>query len=279
MKETPKEMRKQAGIRRWLRGVVILFVVPLVGLPIASTDALASVGSPSSEGAWKAAHDTDPHVPITNGAHHTGRPANHPGALMALSAPTDFSIGQDQEGQQTTYWCGPAAEAEALGLLSLTYLQSSEATALKTTTSGTAWSGVNANVSAQFQTSHPMRDVLSYQYYLTYNIDPAYAVVAVPYTPSQTDINNYVSHLTFDISNYWPVIGNAWEVAGYAHLTGHPMNQTIFHWFTIYGYHGSGSTTSYEDSATTVWSTVPAYTDSFSSSTMVGILGGRGYVW
>ena len=202
-----------------------------------------------------------------------------PMVAVTMAAPTDFSIGQNQQGQQKTYWCGPAAMSEADGFLGSSYSQTSEATTLKTDTNGTAWSGVNANVPAAYLTGHPMRDVLVYHYYVLTGIDAAYAVVSVPYTPTQTDVNKYVSNLTFDISNYWPVVGNAWEVAGYAHLTGHPSNQTIFHWFTIYGYHSSGSRTSYEDSATTVWSTVPAYTDSFSSSTLVTILGGRGYVW
>lgn len=86
--------------------------------------------------------------------------------------------------------------------------------------------------------------------------------------------------MTNDISNYWPVIGDAWEVAGYPHLNGHPPNGTFFHWFTIIGYDSSGTYTTYEDSATSVWpNTVPAVTSYFSSNTLVGIIGGRGYIW
>ena len=76
-----------------------------------------------------------------------------------------------------------------------------------------------------------------------------------------------------------PIAGDAWEVAGGPHLTGHPASQTIFHWFTVIGYGNYAATTTYEDSATSVWSSVPAYTFGFSSQTLVTILGGRGYVW
>lgn len=124
-----------------------------------------------------------------------------------------------------------------------------------------------------------MRDTFDYQYDVNHGFNPGYYVVGLQYTPNQTDINNYKTNLQTDISNYWPVIANAWEVAGYSHLTGHPKNQTIYHWFTIVGYDNYAAQTWYEDSATTVWSTVPAYTTNFDTPTIVGILGGRGYLW
>lgn len=257
-----------------------MFALALPATAMADGSVPRSPSSAAALGAWKAAHDTDPHVAITNGPHHQGVSPLHQGYVAPLTVPSDFLIGTNQQGQQTGYWCGPAAVSEAMGLMGPQYSQSSEAWYLKTTTDGTAWSGVNANVPASFQTGYPVRDVINYQYYL-YRWNPYYAVVAVPYTPTQTDINNYISHLTYDISNWWPVVGDAWEVAGYPqyHLTGHP-DITIFHWFTIIGYQNYGNYTSYEDSATTVWpNTVPAYTYNFSSSTLVVILGGRGYVW
>jgi hypothetical protein len=61
------------------------------------------------------------------------------------------------------------------------------------------------------------------------------------------------------------------------------MNQTIFHWFDIRGYQASGGVTDYEDSvhgASSIgWSSaVPAYS-ALASSTIVSILGARGYDW
>jgi hypothetical protein len=259
---------------------VFAVALPTSALAVGSGEGIATTDV-TALGAWKAAHDTDPHTPIVNGPHHTGRPLMYQGAPTMLTVPSSFLIGQNQQGQQQTYWCGPAAEAEADGLLGSSYAQSSEASTLKTTTDGTAWSGVNANVPSQWLTQHPMRDVLVYHYYARTGIDAAYAVVAVPYTPTQSDINKYISNLTFDISNYWPVIGDAWEVAGYPHLTNHPHNLTIFHWFTVIGYQNYGNQTWYEDSATTMaWTpAVPAYTSNFDTPTLVLILGGRGYIW
>jgi len=80
-----------------------------------------------------------------------------------------------------------------------------------------------------------------------------------------------------------PLAGDAYEVAGGPHLVGHPVNQTIFHWFDIRGYQNSGATTDYEDSvhgASSIgWAaTVPAYS-SLPSSTIVNIVGARGYDW
>jgi hypothetical protein len=232
-----------------------------------------------SQGAWKAAHDTDPHTPIINGTGHQGMSVRGGRALARLSAPSDFLVGQNQQGQLNGYYCGPAAEAEIMGLFYVTYDQNTQASYLRTTTGGTAWSGVNANIPAPWPTGYPMRDVLDYEYDVNLGSNPSYLVAGLPYTPSQTDINNYINRMTADVSNYWPVIGDAWEVAGYAHLTGHPKNQTIYHWFTIIGYHNYGNQTWYEDSATTVWSTVPAYTSNFDTPTIVGILGGRGYIY
>jgi hypothetical protein len=81
-----------------------------------------------------------------------------------------------------------------------------------------------------------------------------------------------------------PVIGNAYETrySNY-HLVGHPQDRTIFHWFEIRGYYGSGGTTLYEDSvhnATSVswYASVPAYS-SLPSYQIVTIVSGRGYVW
>lgn len=273
-----------SAVKLTFRLVATLAIASTVAaLPISAMARGDSAGLPqvqaSSQGAWKAAHDTDPHSPIINGAHHQGMSPSHQGSLSPLTVPSDFLMGQNQQGQQTGYWCGPATESETVGLLGMSYSQSTEASYLKTDTNGTAWSGVNANVPAQYQTGYPLRDVLDYEFVVDRGWDPNYGVVALQYTPSQTDINNYIGHMTNDISNYWPVIGDAWEVAGYDHLTGHPHNLTIFHIFTINGYNNYGNQTSYEDSATTVWSTVPAYTSGFGTPKLIGILGGRGYIW
>ncbi len=91
--------------------------------------------------------------------------------------------------------------------------------------------------------------------------------------------SNYVSRLGWDIDSDLPLIGDAWETPTSDHLWGHPTDRTIFHWFTIFGYSDYGNETDYMDSATTIWGNVEAYNWSFSSSTLMDIVGGRGYVW
>ena len=97
-------------------------------------------------------------------------------------------------------------------------------------------------------------------------------------------INTYENDLESDIfAVRAPVVGNAWEVPGGYHLTGHPSNSQILHWFEIRGYQSSGASTMYEDSvhgATSIgWSgSVPAYS-TLPSYQIVSIVSGRGYVW
>jgi hypothetical protein len=271
-----------------LRVIVFPVVAVLAAVP---TTALADGSAPgtspsqsqaSAEATYKATHDADPHVPIYNQVRASGA-----FAAVAASVPSDALMTENQQGQSNGYYCGPAAVAEANGeFTESTTSQTTTASQLRTNTNGTAWSGVNANIPSSWITGYPVRDVINYDFYLQYGSNPVYSVAAVPYTPTSTDVNNYKSRMTTDTSAanppYWsgfPVVGDAWEVAGYPHLNGHPKNQTIFHWFTIIGYENYGTYTSYEDSATTLWTSVPKYTLSFSSSTLVGILGGRGYVW
>ena len=105
-----------------------------------------------------------------------------------------------------------------------------------------------------------------------------YGMVWMNGNPTSAQRNAFLSDLQIDVLDYsTPVAGNAWEVRGGPHLAGHP-NQEIFHHFAIGGYNTNSSQIWYTDSATTVWSSVPAYSwfDLYTAET---ILGGRGYVW
>lgn len=103
-----------------------------------------------------------------------------------------------------------------------------------------------------------------------------YEFVWLSYTPTSAERSAFVSRLQTDIGLDTPIVGSAWEVAGGPHMTGHPLNQEIFHIFAIGGY--NSSQVYYTDSATSVWSSVPAYSW-FDTYTMETILGGRGYAW
>lgn len=150
---------------------------------------------------------------------------------------------------------------------------------MNTDSSGTAWSGVNADVPNP--TGHPIPDVLNDRL-SSHGQSFTYVARAVSNPATAADISNYKGFLQADIYQGFPLVGNAFEVPGGPHLIGHP-DTSIKHWFDIRGYSSSGANTDYEDSVHgstgTSWAgPVPAYA-TMSSTTIAHIVGGRGYVW
>lgn len=245
----------------------------------------ATPGSGSSSGTaatYKALHDTDPHLALSSAAQaHLQQKQQAAASYFRIDTCCNRianSINVIEEDQGTTstnkyYFCGPASLDEAVTYKGYGMGQDAAATLLKTDSNGTAWSGVY--IGKGNNTGYPIPDALNYQA----GLGSYYLPVAVPYTPTQTDINNYEFAIKYDIDGAYPVVGDAWEVAGYAHLWNHPTNQTIFHWFDIKGYANSAATTTYVDSAHSVWSAVQPYNVGFDTPTLVLIVGGRGYVW
>jgi Peptidase_C39 like family len=201
--------------------------------------------------------------------------ANIVGAFSSHAAATTGSgygwvDNLNQQGQQRSYWCGPATVSEVAysmyydGRGAIPVSQSTAASYMGTTTDGTSVgafvNGLNAYVG---------RPVAGWNWY---------AFVWLSYSPTSTERSNFVSYLEFDVDRGWPVGGDAWEEAYGPHLKGHPYNQTIFHYVELGGYGSYGGSIYYADSATTVWSTVPPYSW-FDMQTMITILGGRGYAW
>ena len=271
--------------RRFVVSAFVLTIALFVSAGLAQAD----------DTAWKAAHDTDPHLPLTTQQlEMTAQkraaqelfvsglavlPMAAPSATCGSSCdgggsyPSSASLAANQTPQATSYYCGPAAVHEALGALGVSLSQSAAATALHTTTGGTAWSGGGTSPSG-----YPVPDVMNrYQsrnYYVPQPVSSA----------TSSAINTYENDLEMDVSAIRaPLVGDAWETPSGYHLVGHPGSQQIFHWFEIRGYYGSGGTTLYEDSvhgATSIsWSgSVPAYSN-LPSRQIVSIVGGRGYVW
>ncbi|MGD0272813.1 MAG: C39 family peptidase [Gaiellaceae bacterium] len=249
----------------------------------------ASAAPTSNDAAYKAATDTDPHLPLTpyqqqmlalkkqavaNVLSGTASAATvSASSSAAAAATTSDSLSADQNPQKTSYWCGPASVNEALGQMGKWFTQAQLAQELGTTTAGTAWSG------GPTSTGFPVPDVMNAHQTRNY-----YVPNPVSYSPSSTEVNNYKARLVYNISTVGaPLIGDAYEVMGGDHLVGHP-NTNIFHWFDIRGYTNSGAYTMYEDSVhgaedVISWAgNVPAYS-TISSSRIVTIVGGRGYVW
>jgi hypothetical protein len=233
----------------------------------------------ADDSAWKIAHDSDPHSPLTPQQVHmiaTKRSVEcGEGCGSGGTYPSAAHLVANQTPQTENYYCGPAAVHEALDALGVSLTQSAAASALRTTTGGTAWSGVGTRPSG-----YPIPDALNnFQSRNSYVPQP----VAAPATSKA--VTTYEQDLVADIAGVRaPLIGDAWETStSDHHLIGHPTDRTILHWFEIRGYDDSGATTLYEDSvhgATSVsWSAgVPAYS-SLPSSWIVSIVSGRGYVW
>ncbi|HEY3504169.1 MAG TPA: C39 family peptidase [Actinocatenispora sp.] len=266
-------------------------LLPLLAAGLAATTlaapALAAPGAtpergPTTVADWKAAHDTDPHVPLSAAARaaldrRTEAARRH---MAARPEATSRTLRGTQQAQQTSYWCGPAAVSGALAVRGVSLSQTGTANLLRTTTDGTDWSGTNAGVPKAYQTGYPVADVLSYKLHAA---GAKYHPVGLSYDPTAKEKSAYRTRLVTDVDNGWDMVGDAWEAPGGPHLVGHPGNQEIFHWFTIRGYSSSGAYTQYQDSvhgaSSISWASgVPAYS-TMSSDTITTINGGRGYVW
>jgi len=185
--------------------------------------------------------------------------------------PAAKNLRPTQRAQVRGYYCGPATVSEMLAQLGKRVFQTAAARELKTNPSGTNWSD---------NSGYPVPDVLNRN-----QKKNNYVAVALPWSPTSGQVRTFETDLVTDVNHNGgvPLAGNAYEVAGGPHLAGHPVNQTIFHWFDIRGYKNLGAVTDYEDSvhgASSIgWSAaVPAYS-SMASSAIVDILGARGYDW
>jgi hypothetical protein len=185
--------------------------------------------------------------------------------------PVARDLAPTQQPQRYNYYCGPATVSEMLAQMGVTLSQQNAARELGTTGDGTDWSDASG---------YPVPRVLNQ------NQDAnTYVAVGLPWSPTSAQIRTFEIDLVADINDNAgvPLAGNAYEVAGGPHLVGNPVDLTIMHWIDIRGYQDYGAVTDYEDSvhsATTIgWGLdVPGYS-SLASSTMVNILGARGYAW
>jgi hypothetical protein len=187
------------------------------------------------------------------------------------SLPAARDLKATQRAQITGYYCGPATVTEMLAEMGKALGQRKTAAELGTTAGGTDWSDSGG---------YPVPNVLNKNQKLN-----NYVAVGLPWSPTAAQIKVYETDLVTDINHNGgvPLAGDAYEVPGGPHLVGHPVNQTIYHWFDIRGYRKSGATTDYEDSvhgASSIgWAaTVPAYS-SLPSATIAEIVGARGYDW
>jgi Peptidase_C39 like family len=185
--------------------------------------------------------------------------------------PAARDLHATQQAQINGYFCGPATVSEMLAQMGRTVTQRQVAGQLGTNVSGTGWSDLTGNPVARVLNQNQQRN--------------NYLAVDLPWAPTTSQVRAYERNLVTDINHRGgvPLAGDADEVPGGPHLVGHPVNQTIFHWFDIRGYQQYGALTDYEDSvhdASSIgWSaTVPAYS-TLPSATIADIIGARGYDW
>lgn len=195
----------------------------------------------------------------------------------AAVVPWQRSLIATQEPQWTVFYCGPAAITASLRQVAYhhgrTWVldQRQAARALGTTRDGTVWSDGTGSPVARVMNRHTPTGV----HYVAHFVSAA--------TPAEVDKLRRV--VRFDIAlDRHPIIGDAFEAPNSRyHLTGHPTNRIIFHWFNIRGYSEGGNRIHYQDSvagaSSVTWqASVPRYS-SRSTVAMTSIVAGRGYVW
>ncbi|WP_240929888.1 hypothetical protein [Streptomyces coryli] len=246
----------------------------------------AGNGDRDAVGEYKAATDTLPEQKLTAGQKEllAEKAADAKGAAArsagAYGTKAIKSSGAIQQSQINSYYCGPAtlvitqSAHDEVGGRS----QTAAGNELNTTTAGTAWYGINADVPNP--TGYPIPDVLN-------NRMPGagYAPRALPYTPTAANKTAFRDAITHNTTGDYAIAGNAWEVVGGPHLVGHP-NREIFHWVSIDGHSDDGAkTVQYRDPVGGVptsvisWAASVPRTATISSDTITTIMGGRGYVW
>jgi len=184
-----------------------------------------------------------------------------------IGCPTAASgvVAQTQQGQIAGNYCGPATLVETLAQAGR-YPGDQTWAAHQLGTGAPGGSGTGS--------STILATVLNAQLAGVAHYDTVYV-----YSPYSNYVADYENRLRSDIQSGYGLAAVAEEVHNGPHLNGHPNNAvTIHHFFNIRGYTQSGATTLYEDSATTVWSSVPAYSG-ISSDTLVRIIAGRQYYW
>ena len=234
---------------------------------------LGSADAATAHEATKAAHATPPGKAVTTLSTDEALRACAEGRPLPQYAP-DYTSGPgyawvdylNQQGQWTSYYCGPATVSEmALTVPGPSWVDQGGAA---------SYMGTNGDGTSVGQLVSGLNHFVGVPNY-GYNF---YAYVWMDYNPTAQQRADFLARLQYDVTVNTPVAGNAWEVAGGPHLIGHPAGQTIFHWFEIGGWSTNSSQVYYADSATTVWSSVPAYSWQ-NTYTVATIMGGRGYAW
>lgn len=267
----------------------------------ATTQSGQSTATPTTETAANPINPTDPAdlaLPVTVSASQSARIAQKQAAAQqfyntaaspasagiaanglssaAATAATTLTLTQHQQTQSSEVWCGPTAVLQAILTLhpNSPSTQSGLATALKTNSDGTAWSGPLVDSSPS--TGYPVPDILNNRL----AGDNAFYIPQTVSAVTDTVKSNFRAYVTNDIFNGWPVVPNIYISAGAGRPNGYPTGD-IHHWATIYGYYNNAGTVYVEDPAGGMggsWSSLARYWQD-SAANMLSYVDGRGYVW
>lgn len=235
-------------------------------VPVAHVDLTAETRR--AVAAYKAEHDTLqlPESRAAGGIARATLVSSRGGASACAAVASDRVVlaNLNQQGQLTSYYCGPATVSEIAATRGLRVAQTTSA----------SWMGTGPDAGTSVD-----QLVRGLNHFVGEPSGGSYAFVSLSYDPTPAERAAFVEHVRSDLTTHggWPVAGDAWEVPGGPHLVGHP-NVEIFHWVEIGGLGEGDTATYYADSATTVWSGVPAYSW-IDTQAMATILGGRGYAW
>lgn len=168
-----------------------------------------------------------------------------PSAIVTpLASSTSVFLGVVQAGQETPYYCGPAAGYEIIR-----YLHGAGFTSRY---DGSALSQIGLANANHMRTDINRSTDWSSGLYVTgvnrWRGTNYYVQVNAPSAALLTNVFTY----SMDV-NGMPFSGDTVEFAGGAHYNQHPQNKTIGHWITAYGYTSSGAVGYWADSATTSW--------------------------
>ncbi len=212
-----------------------------------------------------AQHNAQKRAMYASGALRTAMVANVSALSLVSGSGYAYLSPLNQQGEQRTYWCGPAT----VSMVAWTVPGPSNVYQ----PAAASWMGTDTSGTSESQETSGLNHFVGNPDY-GWNF---YGFVAMNGSPTSSQRATFLADLKTDVSLNSPVAGDAWEVVNGPHLVGHP-NQQIFHWFEIGGWNTNTGKVYYADPATSVWSTVPPYSW-FSTYTLETILGGRGYAW
>ncbi|MFG2330316.1 C39 family peptidase [Streptomyces sp. NPDC048604] len=168
------------------------------------------------------------------------------GGFAAMAAPTSRTLRLTHYGQAKNFYCGPATAAMMIKM---------KDGAIRSKYNRNAFSQANLANSAHMNTQNAGRTDWSSKRFVTginrWRGEPYYVQVD---RPSATLTTKAIRHAIG--TNGMPVAADTVEFANGRHYNGHPVNKTIGHWITAYGYSNSGGTSKWADPSTTVWSSV-----------------------